>query len=98
MCERFFYYKVEIFLSLRFCIFYLLWIRFYLFVYVDKYLENIFLIFINLKLFKIKYINILCFRIERKCCSLVVLSYKEIVFIVLVFGKWIFFYIFCSDY
>lgn len=51
MCERFFFYKVEIFL--RFCIFYLLWIRFYLFVYVDKYLENIFLIFINLKLFKI---------------------------------------------
>lgn len=53
MCERFFFYKVEIFLSLRFCIFYLLWIRFYLFVYLDKYLENIFLIFINLKLFKI---------------------------------------------
>lgn len=47
---------------------------------------------------RVLYLHISCFRIERKCRCLAVLSYKEIVLIALVFGKRTPLYILCSEY
>lgn len=47
---------------------------------------------------RVLYLHISCFKIERKCRCLAVLSYKEIVLIALVFGKRTPLYILCCEY